>query len=40
MESIMLGAIIVILGFIYKDLEEIKILIKYSHNEPIEDEED
>lgn len=37
MEPIMLGAIIVILGFIYKDLEEIKILIKYNHNEPIED---
>lgn len=40
MESIMLGAIIIILGFIYKDLEEIKILIKYNHNEPIEDEKD
>lgn len=37
MEPIMLGVIILMLGFIYKDLEEIKILIKYNHNEPIED---
>ena len=36
MEPIMLGVIILMLGFIYKDLEEIKILIKYNHNEPIE----
>lgn len=28
MEPIMLGVIILMLGFIYKDLEEIKILIK------------
>lgn len=37
MEPIMLGVIIMMLGFIYKDLEEIKILIKCNHNEPIED---
>lgn len=37
MEPIMLGVIILMLGFIYKDLEEIKIFIKYNHNEPIED---
>ena len=37
MESIMLGVITAMLWFIYKDLEEIKILIKYNHNEPIED---
>lgn len=40
MEPIMLGVIILMLGFIYKDLEEIKILIKYNHNAPIEDEKD
>lgn len=33
MEPIMLCVIILMLGFIYKDLEEIKILIKYNHTE-------
>ncbi len=34
MESILLGTIVLMLGFIYKVLVEIKTLLKYNHNEP------
>lgn len=38
MEPIMLGSIIAMLWFIYKDLEEIKLLIKYNCIKKLEEQ--
>lgn len=40
MESILLGTIVLMLGFIYNVLVEIKTLLKHNHNEPADDNAD